>query len=486
MESSSAKSHYYKILGLEDGASVEEIKKAYRQLSLKYHPDRIENPTKESSDAFIEISKAYRVLTGAEKVEESPSVSPKPAAKAQRTSYAAIKKVSMPRWRNRKGPAIFWGSVITVLLIVFTVTILNLRREAMLEGLRRDQLALERKKSREEAKRRLAEKRAAELSSSANTNTSQNKEDGREDGQGKREGEVKEKNGKLQAVSSDTVGGVQGNAAENKKSAKSTVRLPELEERGRADIVAERASQSREVFQLLEQNEQITIPNSGLATVSHYGEESVEQTRSPLSDNADKGGRKIGSQAAEKSRENKKGSKSAKNKKSRVKNEAGQAEKVKAEKKQIAKKQPEKRAEKKDEKEKHTAKKGIADDEELRKKMDLQIERFLISYIKAYEKGNIISYMRFFTDDATENGVAMAKVASSYEELFSTAEVLRFQIKVLKWQREKDRILHIDGRYRLGINYKSGKKFSGKGGITLLLKQQSGKFLIKSLDYTVE
>ena len=53
---------YYSILGLSKTASIAEIKKSYRKLSLKYHPDR-NNNSEESKKKFQEISDAYDKLT---------------------------------------------------------------------------------------------------------------------------------------------------------------------------------------------------------------------------------------------------------------------------------------------------------------------------------------------------------------------------------------------------------------------------------------
>ena len=56
---------YYKVLGLKKGAKTEEIKKAFRKLALKYHPDK--NKEKGAEEEFMKLSEAYNILSDPKK-----------------------------------------------------------------------------------------------------------------------------------------------------------------------------------------------------------------------------------------------------------------------------------------------------------------------------------------------------------------------------------------------------------------------------------
>lgn len=61
-----AKQDYYEILGVSKTAEEREIRKAYKRLAMKYHPDRNQGD-KEAEAKFKEIKEAYEVLTDSQK-----------------------------------------------------------------------------------------------------------------------------------------------------------------------------------------------------------------------------------------------------------------------------------------------------------------------------------------------------------------------------------------------------------------------------------
>ncbi|MBV9712750.1 MAG: J domain-containing protein [Ktedonobacteraceae bacterium] len=83
---------YYKILGVARGASADEIKKAFRKLARKYHPD-VNPGDKKAEERFKEINEAYEVLSDADKRKKYDTLGPNwqeqfgPSASGTRRTY---------------------------------------------------------------------------------------------------------------------------------------------------------------------------------------------------------------------------------------------------------------------------------------------------------------------------------------------------------------------------------------------------------------
>ena len=57
--------NYYKVLDLDNSAQLQDIKKAYKRLALKWHPDRNKSP--EAEEMFKKIAEAYEILSDPDK-----------------------------------------------------------------------------------------------------------------------------------------------------------------------------------------------------------------------------------------------------------------------------------------------------------------------------------------------------------------------------------------------------------------------------------
>lgn len=120
--------HYYRTLGLKSGASLDDIRRAYRRLAKQFHPDL--NPSPEARQRFLAIVEAYEVLTGERKAatqrrtsainhEEIQRKAREEALRKARMRYAEFKRQRDLEQGEAYGKALIWVAVLAVTFITW-------------------------------------------------------------------------------------------------------------------------------------------------------------------------------------------------------------------------------------------------------------------------------------------------------------------------------------------------------------------------------
>ena len=113
-----------------------------------------------------------------------------------------------------------------------------------------------------------------------------------------------------------------------------------------------------------------------------------------------------------------------------------------------------------------------------------RIDAFLHAYTAAYEQKNLPTFARFFAADATENGKTLNEVLSAYQNLFTTAQTLRFTVSPQKYEHHQGQ-LHLRGRFTSAMTFKDDVTTSGQGDITFRLTDTTPP-QVQTLRYTFD
>ncbi len=111
-----------------------------------------------------------------------------------------------------------------------------------------------------------------------------------------------------------------------------------------------------------------------------------------------------------------------------------------------------------------------------------RVRQFLDDYIAAYENKNIIKFLKYFHDDATENGVAIEKAIPAYQNLFDSAKEIKLRISILKCNNKMDDI-ELSGRFSIHLLYASLEDVEEEGRIYIVLDDRNNAISVKELIY---
>lgn len=454
-QSDDEKDDSYEILGLSPSASLAEVKRAYRKLTVQYHPDTSGNADKNTTEKFIEINKAYHTISNTKNQEPDDAVPINTDhswhyGKTERNAGRINKKVIL--WML----ALILGAVLICALVAQIYS-----QKVMIATLQKSGSAFV-----PPAKKSLAGAPTVAMTFAEKMKIADTKE---KDQQAARQ---KESAPALVAaeISSNQPEQKLAKAAISEEQEKK-VALPPQEP---VQAPAEETEVKSPVSQLAEAVKKTPAPQppetkkeiSTTKTISEAGEEKKKQTiattkniKSPVLKKDDSSAQHVA--VAIESKHIAKHEEKVEPTYDTVKQE------IKA---QIVIEQPPVQ-------ELPQVDLSTEDD------MQQRINTFLSGYCRTYGEKNFVAFSRFFEPNATENGEAFTGIIDTYTDLFKATQNIGLQIFLLKWEESPKGQILLNGRFKIDLVYQNAESVHGQGKIDFLLTNDHGQLLVQKMDY---
>ncbi len=439
--SPAAVNSHYDVLGLQPGASAEEVKKAFRRLSIKHHPDTSGDG---DSRAFVEINLAYQAILEGGVTPVAPSFRVDPSWRHTKQS-GQVKK-------QRQGQ-IFWLSGIAVLFFVMSVFAQHFyKKQVMLSNLNTiDPILAKNVSHNETVVPSVVSKAAMQLDSATSEIVGLNDQtidaggaltshppDKKPDG--------KQQSGKMIVVSTENgsekkARGSVKNIRRNKRILLPDQRIiPETNDKRHALAMAHKYSPPQIVTDAL--------GTSSGNFIAHENDNAVLSKSVPLKQL--KAVRKKKRFVAPVLQERNQG---VKNKQSVTPHRKVLLDQT------------------------------VASPGHAGSKVDMvKINRFFQQYIAAYEGKDLAGFSRLFSPEATENNFLFIQQHDKYVHLFQHVDDIHLQISIISSSKQDD-VIRIRGRFVLQLSSPHGATVQKKGQIFFLLTSKDSQYKVMKLKY---
>ena len=462
---------YFSILGLQAGAGHDEIKKSYRKLSLRYHPDTATGSDPDASEKFMQITKAYHILIGRND-QSRPNV-----ASSQASNWEPRRQKSIHAGRQKK--LFIWVlGLVTILLVFSAVTSKVYKRKAMLAGLKESRGAFVPPQTKHEIDFAEHEEEAKVLSPVVpeKEETFQFDHESKEDIIASTENkEESEDVNQKEKITSNVESGFK--PAEPPSSVS---RIEAREERVGEVLAQQIPTLSRNAEKKLQKpplkNQPPEYAEKNNLTTDQVGPEHVHlksENQSQSDELQVEGNLPLGKDAI-----------SGNGIKDHL--DPG-AQPVLFNDAEVATTDSEMPGVHSEKNEEVLVRVPVVEEDNRQtfsEEVDLQskIDAFFAHYISAYEQRNLILFSRYFDADATENGKLFTTILPVYMDLFTTTSSLKMDLSILSWKKAGNGV-SIDGRFKVDFLYTDAREIHGSGAIHFMLKENNGEFRIQSMEY---